>query len=221
MSQQNTFTDQVDADTQSSATTSAVANSASKVKASLRGSWKESVDKGIKTMEGTETVMGTHRQIIDAGLMGICITFLVTILAMQLQDIDASLNNAITAFAVALPLIGWGYLQAAIQMKPGRENIFLQSLLIGSAVGESVGELAVGVGMFFIFLHFSSSSAAGAFVWAAVSAIVFVPILAFIGLFVYAIVNHKELAAKQQAATASKPVLKQKETEQVATDPQP
>lgn len=93
------------------------------------------------------------------------------------------------------------YLQSAVQVKPGRENILLQALLIGSAVGESVGELAVGVGMFFTFQHFSSSSAAGAFMWAAISEIVFVPILAFIRLFVYTIVNHKELAEKQQAAT--------------------
>src|SRR5258708_26161658 len=94
--------------------------------------WKSSANDALETVENTETVTGTQRQIIDAGLLGICVTFLVAMLTMQPRAIDANLNNAIITFAIALPLIGCGYLQAALKTKPGKGQILLQALLVGS-----------------------------------------------------------------------------------------
>src|SRR5450755_4071666 len=129
-------------------------------------------------------------------------------LTMQLTTIDANLHNAVTAFGFALPLIGWGYVQSTVRTKPGKGRLILQAVLIGSAAGEGVGELAAAIGIFFIFLHFSSAASA-AFIWSAVFAIGIVPFLSFIGLFIYAVVNRKELAAKQQEKSASTPAMEQ------------
>ncbi|HVB24095.1 MAG TPA: hypothetical protein VNG51_19310 [Ktedonobacteraceae bacterium] len=204
----------------SSTTASAPASTAPAVKKkeSVGDIWKSSTKDAFETVGNTETVIGTHRQIIDAGLLGICVTFLVALLTMQPTAVDANLQSAIIAFGIALPLIGWGYLQAAIKLKEGYKNILLESLLIGSSVGESVGELAAVIGIFFIFRHFSSGAGA-AFIWSAVFAVVAVPVLAFIGLFVYAMRKSKELAAKQQAKSAGTPTPGQKATGQTNNNP--
>ncbi len=187
-------------------------------KESIRDIWKSSTKDAFETLGNTETVTGTHRQIIDAGLLGICVTFLVALLTMQSKAVDANLNNAIIIFGIALPLIGWGYLQAAVKTKPGKGEMLLQALLVGSAVGEGVGELAAAIGVFFIFRHFSSA-ASTAFIWAAVSAIGIVPVLAFIGLLLYVVVNREELAAKQEAKSAGTPAQVQEAISQADSDP--
>ena len=156
----------------------------------------------LRVLDNTETVMGNPRQIVDAGLIGMCIAFLITFLTMQPKAIDDHLNNAVVAFGIALPLLGWGYLQAALKPKPVHGWLVLQAILIGSAVGEGVGELATCIGVLFVLWHLSSS-ASTAFIWASIFAVVIVPILSFIGLFIYAVVNRKELAAKQQQTTGS------------------
>jgi hypothetical protein len=187
-------------------------------KESMRDIWKSSIEDARETLGNTETVTGTQRQIIDAGLLGICVTFLVALLTMQPRAIDANLNNAVITFGIALPLIGWGYLQAAVKTKPGKGQLILQAILMGSAVGESFGELAAAIGVFFIFRHFGAAASA-AFIWAAVSALGIVPILAFIGLLVYAVVNRKELAAKQQAKSAGTPAPAQEAISQADSNP--
>ena len=53
-------------------------------KESMREIWKSSVKDAPETVSNTETVIGTPRQIIDAALLGICVTFLVAMLTMQL-----------------------------------------------------------------------------------------------------------------------------------------
>jgi hypothetical protein len=186
-------------------------------KESMRDIWKSSRKEAVEALGNTETVTGTHRQIIDAGLLGICVTFLVAMLTMQPTAIDANLSNAIITFGIAIPLIGWGYLQAAVKPKPSRRQMLLQALLVGSAVGESFGELAAAIGIFFIFRRFSSA-ASNAFIWAVVSAIGIVPVLSFIGLILYVVVNRNELAAKQQAKSAGVPASAQEATNQAHSD---
>src|SRR5438132_5545187 len=79
---------------------------------------ESSVAKTLRILDNTETVMGRPRQIIDAGLIGMCIAFLIAFLNMEQKAIDAHLNTALIAFGIALPLLGWGYLQAALKPKP-------------------------------------------------------------------------------------------------------
>jgi hypothetical protein len=157
-----------------------------------------------RVLDNTETVMGNPRQIIDVGLIGMCIAFLITFLNMQPKAIDAHLNNAVVAFGIALPLLGWGYLQAALKPKPVHGWLVLQAILIGSAVGEGVGELAACIGVLFVLWHLSSS-ASTAFIWASIFAVIIVAILSFVGLFIYALVNAKELAKKQQTTDHAAP----------------
>ncbi len=79
---------------------------------------ESSVAKTLRVLDNTETVMGHPRQIIDAGLIGVCIAFLIALLNMEQKAIDAHLSTALIAFGIALPLLGWGYLQAALKPKP-------------------------------------------------------------------------------------------------------
>jgi len=75
----------------------------------------------------------------------------------------------------------------------------LQAILTVTAAIESLGAIAVVIGIFFILHHFNTT-ASTAFIWVATSVLVVVPLLEFLGLTVYAIINRKELAAKQQTA---------------------
>lgn len=107
-------------------------------RSTLRGSWKDSFGKTMKTMDSTETVTGTHRQTIDAALMGICITFLIALLATQPKTVDADLSNALIAFAVALPLIAAGYLYAAMRVKAERKHLLMECILIAAWIIEAL-----------------------------------------------------------------------------------
>lgn len=142
--------------------------------------------------------MGHPRQIIDAGLIGTCIAFLITFLNMQPKAFDAHLNNAVIAFRIALPLLGWGYLQAALKPKPVPGWLVLQAILLGSWAAEGIGELAAFIGLLFVLWHFSFSAFLAAHL-ASGFVLIVVSILSFIGLFIYALVNAEELAKKQQA----------------------
>lgn len=167
---------------------------------------ESSVGQAIRVMNNTETVTGGPRQIVDAGLLGVCIAFMIALLSMQLKDIDGSLNAALNAFSIAMPLIGWGFLQSFVKAKPTPGWRLLQAILIGSAIAESVGELMVCIGILFILHHFSFF-AFTAFIWSSVFAVVGVSILSFIGLLIYAVFKSKaeERAKKQQATNAGTP----------------
>ena len=91
---------------------------------------ESSVAKTLRILGNTETVMGRPRQIIDAGLIGMCIAFLISLLGMQQKAIDAHLNTAVIAFGIALPLLGWGYLQAALKPKPVPGWLVLQAIFL-------------------------------------------------------------------------------------------
>src|SRR6266851_4907479 len=56
-----------------------------------------------KVMENTETETGSNRQLADAGLLGVCIVFLATMLSLSQKQIDTLLTVALVAFAAAIP----------------------------------------------------------------------------------------------------------------------
>lgn len=161
---------------------------------------KSSISDALQTMENTRSVPGGLRQLVDAGLIGMCIAFLIAMLSMQQKDIDAHLHVTIIAFGIALPLIAWGYLQAALEPKRGIPGWYvLQAILVGSAVAESFGEIAVYTGVLFWLWHFSFSAFLATLL-SSLFVLVIVPILSFIGLFVYVIINREELSAKYRAS---------------------
>jgi hypothetical protein len=175
---------------------------------------ESSVAKTLRVLDNTETVIGHPRQIIDAGLIGMCIAFLIALLGMQQKAVDAHLNTAVIAFGIALPLIGWGYLQAALKPKPVPGWLVLQAILLGSWVAEGLGELAAYIGILSVLWHFSFSAFLAALL-ASSFVVIVVPVLSFIGLFIYALVNIKELARKQQATGPAAPgttTVQEKET---------
>lgn len=166
---------------------------------------ESSVAQTLRVLENTETVIGRPRQIVDAGLIGMCIAFLIALLNMEQKAIDTHLNAALIAFGIALPLLGWGYLQAALKPKPVVPGWrILQAILIGSWAAEGVGELAAYLGLLSVLWHFSFSVFLAALL-ASGFAVIVVPILSFIGLFIYALVNAKDLAKKQQATGPAAP----------------
>ncbi len=48
-----------------------------------------------KVMENTETETGSNRQLADAGLLGVCIVFLATMLSLSQKQIDTPLTVAL------------------------------------------------------------------------------------------------------------------------------
>jgi hypothetical protein len=167
---------------------------------------ESSAAKALRVLDNTETVMGGLRQIVDAGLIGMCIAFLIALLTVEQKSIDAHLSDAVIAFGIALPLLGWGYLQAAVKPKPTTGWLLLKAILIGSWVAEALGELAACIGVLFVLWHFSSSAFLAA-ILASGFVLIVVPILSFIGLLIYAMVHAKELAKKQQATDSVAPGL--------------
>ncbi len=169
--------------------------------------------KAWRVMGNTETVIGGLRQIVDAGLIGMCIAFLIALLTVEQKNIDTHLSDAVIAFGIALPLLGWGYLQAAVKTKPTPGWLLLQAILIGSWVAEGVGELAAYMGLLFVLWHFSFSAFRAALL-ASGFVLIVVPILSFIGLLIYAAVNTKE-----QQVTDPAPIPEQETTEQAPVNP--
>ncbi len=178
---------------------------------------ESSAAKALLVLDNTETVMGGPRQIVDAGLIGMCIAFLIALLTLEQKSIDSHLSDAVIAFGIALPLLGWGYLQAAVKPKPTPGWLLLQAILIGSWVAEGVGELAACIGLLFVLWHFSFSAFRAALLASIFVAIV-VPILSFIGLLMYAAFNSKELAKKQQITDPAS-LEAQETTEQASVHP--
>ncbi len=180
-------------------------------------STESNVAQAQRIIKNTEAMTGNLRQIVDAGLIGMCITFLVTFLSMGQKAIDTHLSHALIAFSIALPLLGWGYVQAGWKAKATPGWLLLQAILIGSWVAEGVGELAAFIGLLFVLWHLSFSAFLAALL-ASIFVVIVVPILSFIGLLIYAAVSIKELAKKQQV-TRPAPVQAQGTTEQAPVNP--
>lgn len=178
---------------------------------------ESNVAKALRVVGNTETVIGNRRQIVDAGLIGMCIAFLIAFLTVEQKSIDAYLSDAVIAFGIALPLLGWGYLQAGVKPKPTPGWLLLQAILIGSWVAEGMGELAAYIGLLLVLWHFSFLAFLAALL-ASIFVLIVVPILSFIGLLIYAAVNKEELAKKQQITDPAS-IQAQETTEQTSVNP--
>ncbi len=170
---------------------------------SLASIWKESFADTVKVMDSTETVTGRPRHIVDAGLLGTCVVFLVAMLGLPQKQIDTPLTIALVAFVVSIPLLASGFMNAFIKVKhdvPGWR--ILEALLIGASVAEGFGWLAAAVGMFAVIFHLSLL-AFNAFIAACVFVIVGVPFFSFVGLIIYAVVKYKKQQKEQDKTTST------------------
>lgn len=169
--------------------------------------------KANRVLEQAEFSPGKPRQIVDAALLSMCVAFFIALLSMT--KLDSYLNNAVVCFGGAMPLIGWGYMQAALTPKPTSGWLVLRALLIGAWVAEGIGELAVYIGVLLILWHFSYTAFLVTLLTSAL-AIVGVPILSFIGLLIYAFISVKKEEAGKQTPPAT-PVASTASAAQAAT----
>src|SRR6266567_5247651 len=108
-----------------------------------------------KVMENTETETGSNRQLADAGLLGVCIVFLATMLSLSLKQIDAPLTVALVAFAAAIPMLVCGYMFSGFKPKPETGSLVLKAILITAWLVEGVGALTVALGVGAVVYHIS------------------------------------------------------------------
>ena len=175
----------------------------------------------------TELVMGSPRQIVDGGLLGICIAFLIALLSMQQKDIDAHLSTALIAFAIAMPALADGFL-CTFYKKPrivphsGPSNLFA-AMLVGAWVAEGVGWIAVYVGICFALLHIGFPAFI-AFLLASAFVVLILPFLSAIGLGVYAVHEFKKQGGKEHetspAASGGAPEQAKETVEKQGVTPQ-
>jgi len=152
-----------------------------------------------KVMENTETETGSNRQLADAGLLGVCIVFLATMLSLSQKKIDTPLIVALVTFAAAIPMLACGFMFAAYKVKPETGSLVLKAILITAWIVEGLGELAVAAGVGAVVYHISQL-AFGAFIASIILVIVSVFFLSFVGLFIYAM---RQIQREKQAAPAS------------------
>ncbi|MGB8347855.1 MAG: hypothetical protein WCD86_23450 [Ktedonobacteraceae bacterium] len=142
----------------------------------------------------TELVGGSPRPIVDGGLLGVCIAFLIAFLTMQPKGNDTSLSTALIAFAIALPLLAWGFLctfykRLKIVPHAGPANIF-SAILVGAWVAEGIGWIATYLGILLVIWHLSFPAFI-AFVSSSVFILVVLPLLSSIGLGIYAVREYR------------------------------
>jgi hypothetical protein len=154
------------------------------------------IARASKVLENTEEVTGHLRQIVDAGLLGVCIVFIAAMLGVPQKQFDTPLTIALVAFAVAIPMLVCGFLFVSNEAKPAPGWLILVSLQIAAWIIESIGGLAVAVGVFAIIAHLSPL----AFIVAILICIVIV-IFGFsgalIGLLLYGVAQYKKQNKKQ------------------------
>lgn len=133
-------------------------------------------------------------------------------LGMSQKQIDASLTIALVAFAIAIPTVANGYLNAFYgEVKPVASGwrIF-QALLTGAWVAEGFGGIAVAIGVYAVIAHLSLI-ASTAFIATIILVIVGIPFLSFIGLMIYAITQYGK--QQQKPASGETPVQSKETTE--------
>ena len=163
---------------------------------------QSSVASARKVIENTELVTGSPRQIVDAGLLGTCLLFLAAMLGVQQQQIDTPLTIALVAFAVAIPILVYGFTYASYKAKPAPGSIVLEAMLAGAWIIEAFGWLAVSVGVFAVIAHLSIL-AFKVSVLASILVVVLGFSGSFIGLIIYAVVQHKKQEDMKQDKTTS------------------
>ena len=178
---------------------------------SIASMLKESVVEGRKVLESTEAVTGSSRQIVDAGFLGTCIVFFAAMLGLQQNQIDAPLTTALVAFAVAIPMLVYGFTYASRKANPAPGWRLLVALQAGSSIIETSGQLAVAVGVFAIIAHLSFIAFK-----ASIFASILVPVIgfsgSFVGLIIYAVAQYK----KQKKPASGETHIQSKETTEEA-----
>ncbi len=176
--------------------------------ATEKGSAESNVARTWRMIGNTELVAGSPRQIVDGGLLGVCITVLIVLLSMQQKDIDAHLGTALIAFVIAMPLLADGFL-CTFYKKPrivphsGPSNLFA-AMLAGAWVAEGIGWLAAYIGIFFVIWHISFPALI-AFVSASAFVVLILPFLSAVGLAVYAVRLFKKQGGEQQESSPAAP----------------
>jgi hypothetical protein len=146
-----------------------------------------------KVMENTEVIAGSNRQIVNGGLIGACLLFLAAMLGVQ--KLDTPLTIALVAFAIAIPILVYGFLFSTYKAKPVPGWRLLVALQAGAWIIEAFGWLAVAGGVFAILAHLSPL-AFKASVVASILVVVLGFTGSFIGLIIYAM--HKFRKEQQQ-----------------------
>ena len=176
--------------------------------ATEKGSAESNVARTWRMIGNTELVAGSPRQIVDGGLLGVCITVLIVLLSMQQKDIDAHLGTALIAFVIAMPLLADGFL-CTFYKKPrivphsGPSNLFA-AMLAGAWVAEGIGWLAAYIGIFFVIWHISFPALI-AFVSASAFVVLILPFLSAVGLAIYAVRLVKKQDGEQQESSPAAP----------------
>ncbi len=177
---------------------------------SIASMLKESVVEGRKVLESTEAVTGSSRQIVDAGFLGTCIVFFAAMLGLQQNQIDAPLTTALVAFAVAIPMLVYGFTYASRKANPAPGWRLLVALQAGSSIIETSGQLAVAVGVFAIIAHLSFIAFK-----ASIFASILVPVIgfsgSFVGLIIYAVAQYKK---QKKPASGETPIQSKETTEE-------
>ncbi len=110
-----------------------------------------------KVLKNAEMVEGNLDRIIDASLLGVCFVFLVAMLGLQQQQIDASLTLALVAFVVAIPILANSSIRYFYKVKPvvpDRPELE-KTLLISAGIVKRFGWLVVIVGIIAVIRHLS------------------------------------------------------------------
>ncbi len=171
---------------------------ADKGRQSITQMFKESVAEGWKVMEKAEEVAGTNRQIVDAGFLATCIVFFAAMLGLQKNQIDTPLTVALVAFAVAIPMLVYGFIYASRKANPAPGWHVLLALQAGSVIVEAFGQLAVAVGVVAVLAHLSSL-AFKVLIFTGLSVAVIGFFGSLVGRIIYNVVQYK----KQQKKPAS------------------
>lgn len=115
-------------------------------------------DTAQNLLENTELRADSLRQIIDGGLLGVCLTFLLVLLSVQQKTIDVNLIRALYTFVIAIPLLICGFCFASFKISNfvrSSEMLTLIFTMQAARFIEVFGWLAVAVGVFFVILHLS------------------------------------------------------------------
>lgn len=147
-----------------------------------------------RVIGNAELIGGSPRPVVDGGLLGVCIAVLIAILTMQSKSMDTYLSAALIAFAIAMPLLAWGFL-CTFYKKPkivphaGASNLF-SAMLAGAWIAEGIGWIVAYIGILLVIWHLSFPALI-ALASATVFILLILPFLSAIGLGIYAVREYK------------------------------
>lgn len=108
----------------------------------------------FSTAAKTEPQVGRPRQLVAAGSLGVCLVFIVGMLA--LPRLDTPLLVALYAFVVAMPLLVVEYIAASYKVGAEPRDVYMRLFLKLSAAGavlSAPGMVATAVGIVAVVWH--------------------------------------------------------------------